>query len=383
MPIHGSAPTIRIELDRAAAGGGGGRARAAAVSGRVVVRVAKAVAVQRVCIDFVGEETVSLRAWVPLSSTTVSREVVRERLTVHGGGVLGEGQHTFAFSVRVPPWVPSSLAREMCRIRYVVRAVIERASLAALLPGFGSSGSGSGAAGSAWAREEEVECRRIRVSPRLARRKRIDQSVGCPDGSCHVRIWGALSRDVVKPGAQLRLDLAARTSDPRYGLRLLAASFAECVTCHVQVKGEERVVRKISNLATVRLDALSGGGGSSGCATPTLQAPPPAVESPRDAATDPEDRQRSSMRSDPGHLRPRRLPRNRGHRHRASDTPQRPGSATTALSPNDLHSSSNNSVTGGSSDGEYQGAGAHISRGIRKTRSRLAVLLRNSNAPGG
>ncbi|KAJ2707294.1 Arrestin domain-containing protein 1, partial [Coemansia spiralis] len=160
MPIHSSAPAIRIELDPAADGRGGNGSR---ISGQVVVRVAKAVAVHRICIDFVGEETVSVRAWAPLSSTTVSREVVRRRLTVHRGGMLSEGRHSFGFAVVVPAWVPSSLARDMCRIRYVVRAVIERASLASLLPSFSGSGSEARASGSAWTREEEVECRRIRT----------------------------------------------------------------------------------------------------------------------------------------------------------------------------------------------------------------------------
>ncbi|KAJ2705807.1 hypothetical protein H4R19_005078, partial [Coemansia spiralis] len=240
----------------------------------------------------------------------------------------------------------------------------------------------------------EVECRRIRTSPRLARRRRIDQSVGCPDGSCHVRIWGALSRDVVKPGSQLRLDLSARTSDPRYGLRLLAASFAECVNCHVQIKGEERMVRKISNLATVRLDALPSALPSSAAAAAATaaseSAAESAVESPHEATTDPNDHQRSSMRSDPGQQRPRRLPRNHGHRHRASDT-QRLEPSSTVLSPGGLcqsrsrsrdgSSSASSSVNGGS-DGDDSGSRNQISRGIRKTRSRLAVLLRNSNVGG-
>ncbi|KAJ1718908.1 hypothetical protein LPJ61_006431, partial [Coemansia biformis] len=267
MPFHSSVPEIRIELDQshdaadnANVNGNGVQQRRqqqqTMVRGRVHIRVAKTVPVHRVCIDFVGDESVNLRAWAPLSSKTVSREVLCRRLTVHRGGMLNGGHHIYPFTVRVPPWVPSTLTRDMCRIRYVVRVAIERASLVSLLPSLGSSsggGGGSGASdtkavGSAWVREEEVECRRIRTSQRLARRKRVDQSVGCPDGSCHVRIWGSISRDVVKPGAHIRLDLSARTSDPRYGLRLLAASFAECVSCHVQVKGEERMVRKISNL---------------------------------------------------------------------------------------------------------------------------------------
>ncbi|KAJ2764685.1 hypothetical protein GGI18_006382, partial [Coemansia linderi] len=197
------------------------------------------------------------------------RQVLHQRITAHRGGVLFEGQHRFAFRLRIPAWVPSSLDRsDLCRIRYVMRVVVERPMVAGL---------------SSVVCEEEIECHRLRVSRRLARCKRIDQSVGCPDGSCHVRFTGSISRDVVKPGAQIKLDITARTSDARFGLRLLAANFAECVMCHVQVKGEERLVNKITNLVPCRLDALPAR--ASGSVDDGF---------PSDSAN------RGSMRSDPG-----------------------------------------------------------------------------------
>ncbi|KAJ2402807.1 hypothetical protein GGI23_000443 [Coemansia sp. RSA 2559] len=225
------------------------------LSGRLLVHAHKPVAVQGVFVEFVGEESVSLRAWVPLSSKTVSREVLRQRVEVRERGELKEGVHDYAFSISVPPWVPSSLERDMCRIRYLIRAAAPLTTPFGIVGSAASSINGGGSSSNwTWSAEREVPCRRIRVSRRLARRKRIDQSVGCPDGSCHVRFHGSVSRDVVKPGAQMKLDVAACTSDARYGLRLLVANFAECVMCHVQVKGEERLVNKITNLATCRLD---------------------------------------------------------------------------------------------------------------------------------
>ncbi|KAJ1767320.1 hypothetical protein IW140_005586 [Coemansia sp. RSA 1813] len=247
MPFSSSAPELRLELNDDSPENTEGSFTE--LKGRLLVHVHKPVSVQGVFVEFVGEESVSLRAWVPLSSNTVSREVLRQRVSVHERGELKEGVHEFAFSISVPPWVPSSLERDMCRIRYLIRAA------APLTTPFGIvSSAPMGSSGWVWAAEREVSCRRIRVSRRLARRKRIDQSVGCPDGSCHVRFYGSISRDVVKPGAQIKLDVSACTSDARYGLRVLVANFAECVMCHVQVKGEERLVNKITNLATCRLD---------------------------------------------------------------------------------------------------------------------------------
>ncbi|KAJ2450740.1 hypothetical protein EV183_004073 [Coemansia sp. RSA 2336] len=243
MPFSSTAADIRIEIDEAVPADTRQETR---IAGQAVVRLSRAVAVQRVRIEFVGEETVSLRAWVPLSTTTQTREIVRQSAEVHGAGMLAAGTHVFGFAVAVPWWVPSTLEREPARIRYVVRAVVERAALLQLLAGPTAQ----------WTGEREVECRRVRVARRLARRKRVDQSVGCPDGTCHVRVWGTISRDTVKPGTQLRVDLAARTSDARYGVRLLGAHFAECVMCHVQVKGEERLVNRITHLVSQRLDAL-------------------------------------------------------------------------------------------------------------------------------
>ncbi|KAJ2657219.1 hypothetical protein IW148_005281 [Coemansia sp. RSA 1199] len=266
MPFSSTAPDINVEIIGQT---GDAERKATRVDGRVVVRCVRATAVHGVRVEFVGEETVSLRAWVPLSTTTQTRDVVRQARTVRSGGVLAAGTHEFGFCVHVPWWVPSTLDRDMCRIRYVVRAVVERASLAAYL--------GAAGAGSAWTAEREVECHHVRSARRLARRKRVDQSVGCPDGSCHVRVWGSVSRDVVKPGAQLRLDLSARTSDARFGLRLLGVHFAECVVCHVQVKGEERMVNRITHLATCRLDALDDedeDGASEETARATLHVPP-------------------------------------------------------------------------------------------------------------
>ncbi|KAJ2552362.1 hypothetical protein EV175_003339, partial [Coemansia sp. RSA 1933] len=256
MPFSGSAaPELRIELNN-----GGDDDYDSDLSGRLLVYAHKPVSVQGVFVEFVGEESVSLRAWVPLSSNTVSREVLRQRVAVHQRGELREGTHEFGFSITVPAWVPSSLVSDMCRIRYLLRAAAPLTTPFGIIGGSLASPTTSNAAGNGnwlWPVEKEVPCRRIRVSRRLARTKRIDQSVGCPDGSCHVRFHGSINRDVVKPGAQMKLDVSACTSDARYGLRLLVANFAECVMCHVQVKGEERLVNKITNLATCRLDPIS------------------------------------------------------------------------------------------------------------------------------
>ncbi|KAJ1889675.1 hypothetical protein LPJ81_006083, partial [Coemansia sp. IMI 209127] len=259
------------------------------LSGRLLVHAHKPVAVQGVFVEFVGEESVSLRAWVPLSSKTVSREVLRQRVEVRERGELKEGMHDYAFSISVPPWVPSSLERDMCRIRYLIRAAAPLTTpfgiVGSATPSInGISTSSSSSSNWTWSAEREVSCRRIRVSRRLARRKHIDQSVGCPDGSCHVRFHGSVSRDVVKPGAQMKLDVAAYTSDARYGLRLLVANFAECVMCHVQVKGEERLVNKITNLATCRLDtsrASATTGSRSAAAAAAIGSAGPSLKAKR------------------------------------------------------------------------------------------------------
>ncbi|KAJ2160099.1 hypothetical protein GGF46_002512 [Coemansia sp. RSA 552] len=301
MPFSSAAPELRIEVD---AGRG-----TQDVRGRLVLRTARPVAVRRVRVEFVGEESVHLRAWVALSTTTVSREVARARAEVCGAGELAAGEHAWGFRVRVPGWVPSSVDGDMCRVRYVVRGVVERSSLG----------------GGRWAVEEEIPCRRLRASSRLARKRRIDQSVGCPDGSCHVRVWGSLSRDVVKPGAHVRVDLCAQTSDGRFGIRLLAAHFAECVMCHVNVRGEQRIVSRMRNLVSCRLD----------------RPPEPADDAPCGP--------RGSLRSDPGDTARRQVP----------DAPQRSSDDTLGV----------------------EARRGHLTRGIRKTRSRLAVLLRNSEPP--
>ncbi|KAJ2383713.1 hypothetical protein H4S02_005167, partial [Coemansia sp. RSA 2611] len=313
MVFTSSAPDVRLEFDDPPRGLYDHTTDSTLLTGCAVVRVQKAaVAIHGIRIEFAGEETVFLRAWASLSSTTVSRQVLHQRITAHRGGVLFEGQHRFAFRLRIPAWVPSSLDRsDLCRIRYVMRVVVERPMVAGL---------------SSVVCEEEIECHRLRVSRRLARCKRIDQSVGCPDGSCHVRFTGSISRDVVKPGAQIKLDITARTSDARFGLRLLAANFAECVMCHVQVKGEERLVNKITNLVPCRLDALPAR--ASGSVDDGF---------PSDSAN------RGSMRSDPGGV-----------------------SSVQCASPN-------------ASDVETVNARRHLSRGLRKTRSRLAVLLRSTS----
>ncbi|KAI9504362.1 hypothetical protein BX070DRAFT_223909 [Coemansia spiralis] len=199
-------------------------------TGTLVVHIARAQH-HMVALELVGEESVSLRAWSPFP-TVVSREVLRHKVTL-ASGILNEGHHVFPFTVVVPTWAPSTVSNDLCRIRYTLRATADAASVV-----------------------RELNCHRVRASQRLARRKKIDQSVGCPDGSCHVRFWGTISRDVVKPGSELKIDIAARTSDARFGLRLLVANFAECLMCHVQVRGEERMVNKITNLASQRLDAL-------------------------------------------------------------------------------------------------------------------------------
>ncbi|KAJ2793127.1 hypothetical protein H4R20_006635, partial [Coemansia guatemalensis] len=339
MPFGSSAPAIHIELGAAQDAADEGMRW---VRGRLVVRAARAVATQQVRVEFVGTEAAGVRAWVP-PRATVTRTVARASAVVHGGGMLRAGTHEFAFSVGVPWWLPSSVEREACRIRYVVRGVVERGSW---LP------AAAAPAADAWTAETELPCTRVRVAQRLARRKRLDQSVGCPDGSCHVRMWGVLSRDVVKPGAALRLDLSARTSDARFGLRRLAASFTECLICSVHVKAEERVVNRISNLVTARLDALSDESLSgeplsddslSDEASSDRAAEPPADEQ--------DPRSRGSLRSDPGQPSTRhpaqhdRLDSNHSSRQNDSHTHELPHS--------------------------------HLSRRLRKTRSRLAVLLRN------
>ncbi|KAJ2337532.1 hypothetical protein GGI00_000176 [Coemansia sp. RSA 2681] len=335
MVFASSAPDVRLEFDNPHTGVYDHTTDSTLITGRAVIRVQKAAAaVHGVRIEFIGEEVVNLRAWASLSSTTVSRQVVNQRIAVHSGGVLHEGQHRFAFRLRIPAWVPSSLDRgDLCHIRYVMRVVVERPMVAGL---------------SSVVCEEEVECHRLRASRRLARRKRIDQSVGCPDGSCHVRFTGSISRDVVRPGAQIKLDVVARTSDARFGLRLLAANFAECVMCHVQVKGEERLVNKITNLVTVRLDALPPSSNAVDLMDSCPPPPPPHHQQQQrhhlssDAVVN-----RGSMRSDPG----------------------RGVSAQCASSPtaSDIEAVANTNPR------------RHLTRGIRKTRSRLAVLLRSTS----
>ncbi|KAJ2111118.1 hypothetical protein IW146_005595 [Coemansia sp. RSA 922] len=318
MVFTSSALDVRLEFDDPPTGTYDSTTDSTILTGFALVRVQKAAsAVHGIRIEFTGEEVVNLRAWSSLSSTTVSRQVLCQRITVHKGGVLHEGQHRFAFRLRIPAWVPSSLDKsDLCRIRYVMRAVVERPKVAGL----------------SLVCEEEIECRRLRASRRLARRKRIDQSVGCPDGSCHVRFTGSISRDVVKPGAQIKLDVSARTSDARFGLRLLAANFAECVMCHVQVKGEERLVNKITNLVPCRLDAL-----------------PSVVEGNDGFQSDAVNHHvhRGSMRSDPGGV----------------STSVQCASPTAS----DIEAVAN------------VNARRHLTRGIRKTRSRLAVLLRSTS----
>ncbi|KAJ1882412.1 hypothetical protein LPJ57_000953, partial [Coemansia sp. RSA 486] len=232
-PFSSSAAEVSLEFDdRTAESRGTGRYdvknEVTRIGGRVLVKVSRSIAVNNVRVEFVGEETVYQRGWTSLGSS-VSREIVRQRSTVHAGGTLAEGVHVFGFSIEVPGWVPSTVDRELCRIKYVVRGVVERSSLGTYLMGSQGGMGGGGGGGVGWVKEEEVECRRVRVARRLARRKKIDQSVGCPDGSCHVRFWGSVSRDVVKPGAQIKIDVVARTSDARYGLRLLVANLAEHV----------------------------------------------------------------------------------------------------------------------------------------------------------
>ncbi|KAJ2821116.1 hypothetical protein FBU31_005009 [Coemansia sp. 'formosensis'] len=309
MVFSSSAPDVRLEFDDPSTGTYDSSTDTTTLTGCAIVRVQKAAAaVHGIRIEFTGEEVVNLRS--SLSTTTVSRQVLGQRITVHRGGILHEGQHRFAFRLRIPAWVPSSLDRsDLCRIRYVMRAVVERPMVAGL---------------SSLVCEEEIECRRLRASRRLARRKRIDQSVGCPDGSCHVRFTGSISRDVVKPGAQIKLDISARTSDARFGLRLLAANFAECVMCHVQVKGEERLVNKITNLVVCRLDALPST--EEGCHS--------------------EAANRGSLRSDPGGV---------------------PSIQCASPTASDIETTAN------------VNARRHLTRGIRKTRSRLAVLLRSTS----
>ncbi|KAJ2077484.1 hypothetical protein H4R24_005102 [Coemansia sp. RSA 988] len=323
MPFGSSAPAIHIELGATHDAADEGMRW---VRGRLVVRATRAVAAQQVRVEFVGTEAVGVRAWVP-PRATVTRTVAQGSAVVHGGGVLRAGTHEFAFSVGVPWWLPSSVEREACRIRYVVRGVVERGGWMPAAP-----------TADAWTAETEMSCTRVRVARRLARRKRLDQSVGCPDGSCHVRMWGVLSRDVVKPGAALRLDLSARTSDARFGLRRLAASFTECLICSVQVKAEERVVNRISNLVTARLDALSDEPLSDDSLSDAASSDhiARAVEPP---AEEQEPRSRGSLRSDPGQQSTDQHDSARQHAH---DLPH-----------------------------------SHLSRRLRKTRSRLAVLLRN------
>ncbi|KAJ2779037.1 hypothetical protein H4R18_004243 [Coemansia javaensis] len=397
MAFGSSGPDIRIEVDGPAAAAAAAAAgdRRQRVSGRVVVAVAgRALAVAGVRIEFVGEESVTVRGPAGLGSTTVAREVAAARAAAHGGGVLGEGRHVFPFAVTVPGWVPSTVERDLCRIRYVVRAAVERGSLGSYLAAAAAAAAAAGpgaAGGSAWVREAEVECRRVRAAQRLARRRRVDQSVGCPDGSCHVRIWGAISRDIVKPGAHVRLDLSARTSDARYGLRLLTASFAECVACHVQVRGEERLVKRITNLATCRLDALPPGADEPAPASASAAASGSASASA--SAASPGDVYRASMRSDPGQRLPRlhRRVRRPGHSRQHSDV-QHSNAQQHGHSHSRSRSRSRANSVGTSSDSEAQNhrqqqqppLGQQLSRGLRKTRSRLAVLLRSSApAPAG
>ncbi|KAJ2494534.1 hypothetical protein GGI11_008808, partial [Coemansia sp. RSA 2049] len=145
MPFTSSAaPELRLELNDSSNDTNGASKESShsagagtEVTGRLVVHAHKTVAIQGMFIEFVGEESVSLRAWVvvPLGSNTVSREVLRQRVSVRGRGELREGTHEFGFTITIPPWVPSSLERDMCRIRYVVRASASPA--ATLLMPFG------------------------------------------------------------------------------------------------------------------------------------------------------------------------------------------------------------------------------------------------------
>ncbi|KAJ2780948.1 hypothetical protein GGI15_003365 [Coemansia interrupta] len=228
--------TVSVEVDGPA--GSAASAESTRMDGRVVVRVhGRALTTGGVTVAFFGTETVYVRAWAGLAPSSVRREIVRASTHVHPACTLAPGVHTFAFCVLVPWWVPSSVADgDQCQIRYALQADV----------------AGHGASD-----EVELECRRIRVSRRLARRKRLEQSVGCPDGSCHVRFSGSLSRDVVRPGAQVRVDVVARTSDARFGVRALVAHVAEHLVCHVQARGEQRLTRRIAGLTSVRMDGLA------------------------------------------------------------------------------------------------------------------------------
>ncbi|KAJ1954477.1 hypothetical protein EC988_002410 [Linderina pennispora] len=213
--------------------------------GRVLLTLTKPMAVHSVQLLLLGEETVNLRAWVPLSTNTVSTPIVDIQRDLYSGGTLEPGMHVFPFTVVLPGTLPTSLERELCTIKYRVRAEVAKAA-------FFSSPS------IALAKEEEVLVVHRRRAKRLAKTKSLDQSVGCPDGTCHVKFAGSISKDVVRPGSKVKISVAARTSTSQFGLRLLAVNFAEAVQCHVQVRGEERLTTRITNLVGSRLDALEG-----------------------------------------------------------------------------------------------------------------------------
>ncbi|PIA13336.1 hypothetical protein COEREDRAFT_83578 [Coemansia reversa NRRL 1564] len=320
MPFGSSGPVIHVELGAEHEEEDKGIKW---VKGKMIVSTTRTVAIQQIRVEFVGTETVGVRAWMA-SRNTVTRTITKTNTVMHDGGVLCAGSHEFKFLVGVPWWLPSSVEREACRIRYIVRGIVERAGW---LPSAAAAVEG-------WVGETELQCVRVRVARRLARRKRLDQSVGCPDGSCHVRMWGVLSRDVVKPGGELRVEISARTSDARFGISRLAASFAECLVCSVQVKAEERFVNRITNLVTARLDGLSDETLSD--ETHSDDSDSVQINRPIDQSVDDQDpRSRGSLRSDPG--------QQTSHVHQIS---------------HDITQS-------------------HLSRRLRKTRSRLAEFLRN------
>ncbi|KAJ2342412.1 hypothetical protein IWW50_004945, partial [Coemansia erecta] len=100
MPFSSAAAAeLRVEIDGQTTDARGG---ATLVSGRAVVNVHRATAVHSVRIEFVGEESVSLRAWVPLGTTTQTREIVKATRVVRTAGVLAVGTHEYGFVVRVP-----------------------------------------------------------------------------------------------------------------------------------------------------------------------------------------------------------------------------------------------------------------------------------------
>ncbi|ORX68053.1 hypothetical protein DL89DRAFT_294565 [Linderina pennispora] len=220
MPFSGPASDLTIDL------GPGSYDDTTALTrhhGRVLLTLTKPMAVHSVQLLLLGEETVNLRAWIPLSTNTASTPIVDIQRDLYSGGTLEPGMHVFPFTLVLPGTLPTTLERELCTIKYRVRAEVAKAA-------FFSSPS------IALAKEEEVLVVHRRRAKRLAKTKSLDQSFA-----------GSISKDVVRPG-----------SKSQFGLRLLAVNFAEAVQCHVQVRGEERLTTQITNLVGSRLDALEG-----------------------------------------------------------------------------------------------------------------------------